>query len=660
MLTKYVVYVNFVLFLFPIMVYGQNETKFSTSNKKAIDQYKNGELYYLQEKYGTALEWFEMAKRSDPAFVEAYFMCAEIYRDLDNYMQTYENIKTGVGLDSTIFVSAYYQAGVALCHMARFDEAMEWFDLYKRFSEGKRSKYDPTEWIERAMFAKNLMENPVPFHPEPMPKILQCDYDIYWPSLTLDEEEICFTVLCPRDSDEYQRDPLMPVNSQNFHEDFFTSRKSEGEWQELTPANGINTYGNEGAQALSPDGKWMFFTACGRPDSKGSCDLYFSQKTPNGWSKPVNIGAPVNSPYWESQPCFSADGQTLLFVSNRPGGKGKNDIWAARLTAYREDGMPIFGKIVNMGDSINTSGDEVSPFIHPDNKTLYFSSDGWPGVGKQDIFVSRKDSTGKWGKPTNLGYPINTSQDDNGLIVNASGTTAYYASARFKENGYQKREIMYFDLPEQARPTPVSYIKGFVYDVKTNVPLGAALELIDLATGRCIVRSKSEPQKGTFVVNLPFGKDYALIANKEGYLLYSQNFGLHDEEATSKAVRLDIPLSPLIPGEKVALRNVFFDYNSTDLKQESFIELDRLVQIMKDNPKIRIEIGGHTDSDGSATYNMRLSLGRASSTVNYLISKGIDSSRIESQGYGLTQPIADNSTDEGKALNRRIEAKIIE
>ncbi len=645
---------------FATTVTSQTQQTLSSKNKKALEQYKNGELFFVQEKYQQALQCFETAKRIDPSFVEAYFMCAEIYRDVDNYQETYNNISAAVGLDSTMFVTGYYHAGVALCHLGQFDDAMQWFALYQRFTAGRKQKYDSREWIRRAMVAKELIEHPVPFHPEHISPLLISDYDMYWPSITLDEEEICFTVLVPRDTIAFKYDPHMSKNSQNFHEDFYTSRNNGAQWQAMKPAVGINTPSNEGAQALSADGQWMFFTACGRQDSKGSCDIYFSRRTSRGWSTPVNIGQPVNTPYWESQPCFSADGKTLYFVSNRPGGKGKNDIYSATIVGMRDNGVPIFGNVTNLGDSINTKGDETSPFIHPDDKTLYFSSDGWPGIGKLDIFYSRRSDEGAWMQPTNIGYPINTSQDDNGLVVNARGTTAYYASARIQADGYTKREIMKFDLPSEARPEAVSYIKGFVYDARTRLPLMADLELIDLSTGKCTVTAQSEDMRGTFVVNLPSGKDYALIANKSGYLLHSQNFELTTAEAGSSTTLLDIPLSPLVAGEKVSLRNVFFDYNSTALRAESFIELDKLAEIMRQNPQLRIEIGGHTDSDGSAAYNQKLSMGRAASTVDYIVSQGIEASRLTAVGYGLTQPCADNNTEEGKALNRRIEAKIIE
>lgn len=640
----------------------QQKQQYSTKSKKAIALYEEAQVDYMKQNLTTALEKFEAAKTYDERFAEAYFMCSEIYRDMGDYDSQFSNIQTAVGIDSTMFVSGYYQAGVALCNLSRFAEATHWFELYKYYARDKRVKRNVDAWMERAMAAKELMENPVPFEPRYITDDIAAPYDTYWPSLTIDEQELVVTVLVPRDTLAYRADRRMMKNSQNFNEDFYISRRNDqGQWQPLQPITTINTPHNEGAQALSADGRLMFFTACGRRDSKGSCDIYFSRLTDHGWTTPVNVGQPVNSQYWESQPCFAADGQTLYFVSNRPGGQGGNDIWQATMTGIDSNGVPVFTNCHNIGSVINTKGDETSPFIHPDGRTLYFSSDGRLGIGELDIYYSRLDTAGQWQEPINIGYPINTPQDDNGLVISASGTTAYYASNRPQKDGITRREIVCFDVPQEARPGAVSYIRGIVYDAKTNEPLDASIELIDLADGHRQATAMSNATDGSFLLNLPSGCNYALLSTRQGYLFHSQNFELTDVVAdTSSPIVMKIPMSPLTKGEKVAMRNVFFDTNSTELRSESHIELDRLVEIMKHNPALRIEIGGHTDNVGSAEYNKKLSEGRAQSTVSYLISKGIDIERITAKGYGLSQPVADNNSEEGRALNRRIEARIVE
>lgn len=634
--------------------------KYHTKNKKAITLYEDALNDYQFEKLQSAKLKFEKVLKMDPDFVEANFMMSEVCRDMGDYENQVVYIDKGITLDSTYYVSAYYQAGVALCKLDRFTEATQWFELYKKYSAGKKNVKNVDAMLAKAQAVQDLMANPVPFKPRLLSENIVMDYDQYWPSVTLDDEEIVFTVLKPRNTKDYSRKSGLIKNSNNFHEDFYFSKKVDGEWTKPEPLKAINTNANEGAQTISADGQWMFFTACGREDSYGSCDIYFCRKTATGWSKPKNIGQPVNTPYWESQPCFSADGQTLYFVSNRPGGKGSLDIWMASIIKMDTGGMPIFGNLKNLGDSINTRGTETSPFIHPDNKTLYFSSDGLAGVGELDIYVSRKNKEGEWGTPVNIGYPINTPRDDDGLRLNADGTMAYMASEIEQPDGTYKRDILCFDMPLAARPEPVSYIKGHVYDEVTLEPLKANLELIRLDNGEKQVNTTSSEATGTFIVNLPTGKDYGLFASCNGYLYKSMNFALKETAATSDKVTLDIPMSKVAKGQTITLRNVFFDTNSTELKEESQIELNRLVSLLKNSPKTKVEIGGHTDNIGTAEYNQKLSEGRAKTTVDYLVKHGIAPQRISYKGYGLTKPLMTNDTEEGRAQNRRIEAKIIE
>lgn len=647
-----------IIFLFYCNVTIGQSRRYSSLSKRAIESYENGMLSYSNGNLVDALNKFNAATNIDENFTEAYFAKSEVYLDLEDYNNQFNSIAQAIGLDSTMYVTAYYNAGVALCNLARFDDAMTWFDLYKRFAKNRRVKMNPDEWIEKAMQARKLIENPVPFIPVNLGDSINSEYDEYWPSITLDEEEMVFTVLLPRDSSAFANSVALPRTSKNYQEDFFISKKVDGIWQKRQPMVDINTRLNEGAQALSADGKWMFFTACGRPDSQGSCDLYFSKRKKNGWSTPINVGAPVNSPYWESQPCFSADGQTLYFVSNRPGGKGSNDIWYATIKGFSPNGVPLFSSPINMGDSINTKGDEASPFIHADNNTLYFSSDGWPGVGKKDIFLSRRDSADVWHKPVNLGYPINTASDETGLVINADGTRAYYASNGLADKT-KGRDIYYFALPQAARPTPVSYMKGHVYDGRTRLPLGAKLSLIRLDNGKAQVSTSSDEYTGQYMVSLPCGSDYALIVSKDGYLFHSQNFALKENYSVSDPYKIDVYLSPLIAGEKVALRNVFFETNSYELKRESFYELDRLASVLLEKPKLVVEISGHTDNVGSAEYNSKLSRERAFAAYTYLLTKGIPEAQLKFKGCGFKEPIKSNDTEDGRALNRRIEVKVI-
>ena len=468
-----------------------------------------------------------------------------------------------------------------------------------------------------------------------------------------------FTVLVPRNPQLFLEREL-PKSALYFQEDFYVShREADGQWSNRESLPGeINTSGNEGAQTLSADGNWMFFTACGRPDGRGSCDIYFSQKTDRGWSEPVNLGTPVNTPHWESQPSFSSDGRTLLFVSNRPGGRGGKDIWQATLQGFRNDGTPIFGDVINLGPNINTPKDENSPFLHHDNNTLYFASDGWPGMGGMDLFFSRRNVNGEWRSPVNLGYPINTPGDEIGLVINARGNRAYFSSDG-RDAANMSKNIYSFNLPAPLRPEPVLYVKGRVFDAETGETLPADFELKDLSSGRVVVTTQSNKFSGEFLVCLPLGGRYAFKADHPGYMFYSGHFNLHKDHSLDRPYQLDIGLQPIRQGVKMTLENIFFETNSFELQAQSKIELDGLVKFLNDNMDVRILIGGHTDNIGQAAYNQRLSESRAESVFKYLVSQGINMNRLQYKGFGMNLPIADNATEDGRAKNRRTEITVL-
>jgi outer membrane protein OmpA-like peptidoglycan-associated protein len=311
---------------------------------------------------------------------------------------------------------------------------------------------------------------------------------------------------------------------------------------------------------------------------------------------------------------------------------------------------------VNLGENINTRGNEQSPFIHPDNQSIYFSSEGHQNMGKGDIFISRLDSVKTWGPPINLGYPINTWNNELGLIVNAAGDMAYYASDRLLDRGL---DIYEFPLYPEVRPVPVSYMKGRVYDSRTWKGIEAIFQLIDLQTGELVIESGSAGVEGEFLVSLPSGHNYALNVSKPGYLFYSDNFSLAEIHKKSDPFLKDVPLSPVIIGEKIILKNVFYALNSFEIQPESQTELNKIIEFLTENPDVRIEISGHTDNTGGIQYNQTLSEKRAKSVVDYLAGKGIQINRLSYRGYGSSIPVEPNETEEGRSANRRTELKIV-
>ncbi len=635
----------FILLLILIQTSLYSQKEYSTKSKSAIKLYEDGVSALTMRQFPEAIDNLEKAIEKDSEFVEAYLMLGEVYIEQQQPEKAIQYYSKGMEVKPEFYPPGFIVLGKLNLQNGKYQQAKTSFEKYlaSGYNSTKFTK-EANDAIKQCDFGIHAIQNPVPFEPINLGDKINTQYDEYWPSLSADEQELVFTVLLPKDENN-------PNAYRNRQEDFYYSIKIEDEWcQAKSVGNPLNTTDNEGAQTISADGKWMFFTACNRDDGNGQCDIYFSQKVGAQWAKPVNLGEPVSTASKEKQPSVSPDGRTLYFASDRAGGFGGMDIWVSKLN---EQGK--WTKPVNLGEKINTKGDDISPFIHHDNQTLYFSSEKHLGLGGFDLFMSHLDSTGKWTTPVNMGYPINSYLDEIGLIINAEGNHAYYSSSRIEENG---RDLYEFELYKEARPTPVSYMKGKVFDSDTKENLRANFELIDLNAGVTISSSYSDANTGEFLICIPTKKDYALNINKKGYLFYSENFTLNAVYEQVDPFLVDIPLSPIKVGKKVILKNIFYEINSFELKAESKIELDKTVVLLTQNPTVKVEISGHTDNVGAENYNIELSENRAKSVFDYLKEKGISPDRMSFKGYGMSQPIKDNSTEEGRKNNRRTELKI--
>jgi outer membrane protein OmpA-like peptidoglycan-associated protein len=623
---------------------GFSQSLHTTSNK-ALKIYNEGLSAYDYLDLNKAESYFKEAVSIDKNFYEAYMMLGELMAKQKRYQEAALNYKEAVKVDSLFFKPVFFNLANAELMSGDYFNALSHFKVYlAQQGMSAKNRISSEKSVKNCEFALKAMKKPVPFNPVNVGSGINTSDDEYWPSITADGHTLMFT-----------RQPNIS-NNPGFkgivQEDFYVSQFSDNEWQQAFNAGTpLNTMQNEGAQTLSSDGSYMFFTACNRPGGMGNCDLYFSAFNNGKWTEPANLGAPVNTNNWESTPSISADGRTLFFSSSRPGGFGGKDLWFTRLNEKN-----MWTEPVNLGAKINTDGDEMSPFIHFDGKTLYFASDGRIGMGGFDLFVTRLRNDSTWSEPQNLGYPINTFNDEMGLIIESGGQKAYYSSIRDKLKG---KDIFSFNLYESARPNPVSYMKGKVYDKETGRLLKADYELINLSTGKVIIKSVTD-ETGNFLVCLPSGYNYGINVSKPGYLFYSENFMFEGMHSASAPFIKRIVLNPTKVGEKMLLSNVFYEVDSWQLKDESITELDNLVDLLSENKNMIMEIGGYTDSTGSEQYNMALSEKRALSVVNYLIKKGISSDRLKYKGYGNTSPLGDNVTTEGRKLNRRTEAKIIE
>jgi outer membrane protein OmpA-like peptidoglycan-associated protein len=632
-------YLLFIILLFPVVAFCQ--PAYTSTNKSAVKNYEAATKYYDSYKNSEARAELEKAIKKDPAFIEAYILLANVLIDLRDYEGAIEQYKTALSVNPNYFPNNYYTLGNIELNIGRYADAKAHYEKFITFKGiNEHFRQNAVNRIASAAFAMEAIKNPVPFDPENLGKNINSEFDEYIPSITVDSKAMFYTRLVPAGG-----------SPGNFQEDFYISQSDKNEWLPSENAGAVlNTPGNEGVPNISFDGKLLFFAACDRKDGKGSCDIYYSRMKKEGWTRPINLGSPINTGAWESQPSFASDGRTLYFVRgtlSREEGK-EQDIYSSRIG---DDGK--WSDPVKLNSNINTPDEEEFVFIHPDNQTLYFSSDGQPGLGKLDIFVSRREADGNWGPPHNLGYPINSVKDERGLVVGPKGTTAYISSNR--EGGFGGHDIYSFELYSDVRPLLVSYVKGVVTDNKTGNKLEAAYEIIDLATGKTVINSYSDKTSGEFLACLTAGKDYSLNVSKNGYLFYSDHFSCKNPADIKNAFIIDVKLEPAATGAKVVLKNVFFDTNLYNLKNESFSELDKLVAFMKNSPGISVQVSGHTDSTGDKKKNLLLSDNRAKSVYDYLILKGIEAGRLSYKGFGDSKPVADNATEEGRALNRRTE-----
>lgn len=619
----------------------------ATNSRKAKEYFEQANKYFRLRYIEDALNTIDKAIEKDEEFIDAYVLKAQLLVEIDDLEQSINYYKKGISIDSTFNPRVYLELAHVQSKALKLDEALETIKAYHRFKEDDYWDGKAEEIKETTKTRKELIENPVDFDPQNLGPGVNNRFFEHSPTLRADGKLIYFTKNQPRVG-------AMSSSRSEFDEDIYMSRKKgDGTWAKAERlSKSINSPFREGAACISPDGNYIFFTSCGRREGLGSCDLYIASRKGEQWVNPRNLGKAVNTRHWDSQPSFSSDGRTLYFVSNRPGGPGKKDIW---MTQIGDDGKWSDPKPV----PFNTPGDDLSPYAHPDNKTFYFSSDGYPGMGMRDMFVVEKISADSFGEPRNLGYPINTLDDEVSLSVGADGKKAYYASGM--PGGFGKWDLYSFELPKYARPTPVTYARGKVYDKKTDKPLRAKFELIDLETQERVVESYSDPENGEFLVVVPTEKNYMLNASAEGYLFFSENFELSGEKGKDvDNYAFDVAMKPIEKGETVVLKNIFFETDKYKLKPQSKAELTKLVEFLNNNPTLKIEIGGHTDNVGSKDYNQQLSENRAKSVYTYLIDAGINAERLSFKGYNFSEPIASNDKEEGRAQNRRTEFKIIE
>lgn len=620
-----------------------------STNKKAIKYFNEGKQYYDGRKNELAEIQLLKAIDKDPNFIDAEILLAYVYTEQGALKKAITHYERCIAIDYNYFPEVLPSAGVLQLKFGSYEAAKANFEKYLAISGPPlMMKSLAKDGLRDCNFAIEALKHPVDFNPINLGEAINSPLPEYFPSMTVDGNTFLYT-----------RRLNSKMSYSGFNEDFYVSHKVGGKWSKSTNVRAINSTTNEGAPSLSANGMFLIFTSCSDPvegygsgrKGYGSCDLFYAFSAGDNWTKPKNLGKTINSRNWETQPSFSADGKTLYFI--RGVGRGRERQQDIYMSTLSDQGAWATPK--RLSNVINTKGAEESVYIHPDGVTLYFASDGHAGMGGLDIFMSKKDAQGNWTTPINLGYPINTFNDENSLLVAADGKLAYFASDR--EGGFGGLDLYQFEMPQDLKPEGVNYLAGKVYDANTKKPLGAKFQLIDLSTGEVMVESYSDQSNGKYLVSLPIDKDYALNVSSDNYLFYSENFTLTAGTALDPFLK-NVPLQPIEVGESVVLKNVFFETAKFDLKSKSKIELDKLVEFLVKNSTLEIELGGHTDNVGNSKLNQTLSNNRAKAVYAYLVEKGIAKERLSTKGYGDTKPIASNDTEQGRAENRRTEFKV--
>jgi OmpA-OmpF porin, OOP family len=631
------------LFLFSFSIYGQ--TQLSTRSKKAIELYNEADNYRVRGQNTQAMRLLNEAISKDKKFVEAYHRLGLVYMAVKDYETAIKHFDKGLGLtkDAKKQKVFWFELGESYFTLGNYEKSEEYINAFLKAEQFNKQRIDYARKLQRNIeFAKANGEKAELYKQKKLSDTVNAFVLQYFPVLTADQQELIFT----------RRLGAGP----NEDEDLVISTKTDnGRWDiPKSLSDKINSQLNEGTCTISADGRKLIFTSCAGRDVFGSCDLFETKKVGDQWSEPRNLGAGVNSAEWESQPSLSADGRTLYFVSDRRGGLGRRDIWMSTLN---EKGQ--WTKAKNIGKPINTVYDEISPFIHVNNRAFYFASNGLTGFGGYDIFFTERDTANQWTTPTNVGSPINTHEDQFSLFITADGKKGYYSHEEARPAGYSASFIYEIEIPEsQQVKFKSNYVRGVVRDKKTRQPLLARIELFNIDKNEMESLVESDSISGKYLMVLTQGAEYALYVNRKEYLFQSLNFN-YSEVKNYEPITLDIDLEKAEAGTIAILENIFFDHDKFDLKDKSITELNKVVRFLNENSTLKVEISGHTDNSGSAAYNKQLSLKRAESVSAYLIRNGVDARRIVIKGFGAERPIADNSTEAGMQKNRRIEFKIL-
>ncbi|MFZ1791580.1 MAG: OmpA family protein [Saprospiraceae bacterium] len=600
----------------------------------------SSDLQYRQNNVEGALSSLDQVLQTEPNNAKALSRKGAILYNQNKKTEAFEYLQKAVAADQTNDADILFSAFMAADAVESLPLAITYGErLQKLPNLTSARQIKVNQMLAQIKLKQKFFNNAQDMKLEKLPSEINTTNLEYLPRISLNDESLFFV------RKVYDKEMI-----------YVSTKNGDTLWSEASPFEAWASMESAGAFSIAEDKSRAILTLCYHPKGIGSCDLFLSRKVNGLWSQPAHLGDVINSREWDAQPCFSADGSRIYFSSTRKGGYGGSDIYVINIVENK------WQEPVNLGPNINSPGNDDAPFIHADGQTLYFRSDGWPGMGSYDLFMTRLDQDGKvYTDPVNLGHPINTAGDDGAFALSPNGKTAYYATDYFSKqsNEIPNLDIITFTLPESLRSIPTTYLLLEIVDAKTEKTIAAEFEIIDLSTSHKLTKSQHLPNISR-PIPIKSGSNLGLFIQKNGYLPHSENFKPEFGRTADEPYKLVVKLQPITERQPIVLNNIFFDTNSSKLKSESYPELDKLVGMLQNEPQMKIKLLGHTDSIGEENDNQLLSENRAKSVYQYLIDHGITTSRLSYQGLGETKPIASNDTEEGRFMNRRTEFIVVE
>ena len=596
--------------------------------KQAAQNYEAGLSALNNNNIQKAIQFFTLAASKDSQYVDPAIALFQLYHDQKDFQKAIYYFDLIKKIDTAAAMPFLVKQGISLASLGQYDAAYKLLVPYI----SNNSLPDYLKDKATALFAVCQFASKQNIAPEisiqNMGDSINSPASEYFPTVSIQDSLFLF---------------MRRLNLSR--EDFYTSSMGVNGFSAAVPlSDTLNFAAKKGSMSLSADLQTLYYAADYAEQGYGRYDIYKVQRSPWGWSKPKNLGQNINSDFWDSAPSIAPDGNSIYFASNRPDGYGGIDIYVS----YKNE-KGFWEEAINLGPCINTKGDDQTPFIHADNQSLYFSSNGHAGFGESDIYVSRKKIDGNWTTPMNLGYPINTYGNEGSIAVASNGANAYIASDRADSRG--ELDIYKITLAEKTRAYKTWFIKGQIVDAKTKKTLAAELQIVDPASGYPIMEMLIDSM-GQFLLALPYFDSLGLKINSPGHDYLSSILPI-DSVKIMAGKTFDFALTPIEKLFTKTFNQVYFETNAAVLQAISSVELDALVRYLKNTLNAQILIEGHTDNTGTSAQNNLLSLQRANAIANYLQQKGITANRIQSKGLGSSMPIADNNTAAGRAKNRR-------